>query len=348
MPKKIAKQCLLILLKALNKVPPSFKHKALKLLREIAAIVLTDKAFFELERRTRKLLKGSVIVGAGSNYKPKKKRVSWQPVRLPEGRSEETDIVICCAFLGREKQLDLAIAESQLSKRALVWILMGSDSGDESIILRLSDKYSNVFGALCGNFPVGAKWQACVDLANDLELDFELLCILGSDDIIAAKGFDYVVQRHEHNIKLREVSGFNSIPAIYCTNSWHIYNLCEGDFYYNSLFKCNYKLDATRQPLGAARFYAKSYLEEIDNFLFDCSLNKNLDNWGYENLVSRGKEVALFSDNEVPVMSIKIKLEMNSFGGILGSDNIETKEVVFHDRQKFFSNFEVDIKGFKL
>lgn len=345
---KIARQILLTILKTLNRTPLAFRHRVLLLLRSIAAIFLTDRVFFKLERYTRKIAKRELALGPGSNYTPKRKRLSWKTVHSPEAGSKKADIAVCCAFRGREKQLDLAIAESQFSDIAIVWILMGSDDRDAFIIKRLSTKYENVFGALCDNLPVGAKWQACVDLASDFGVDFELLCISGSDDLIAAKGFDYVFGRHQHNVSLQKYSGLNLIPAIYCTNIWHIYNVREGDFYYKSLLKVNYNIGVTSQPLGSARFYTRLYLEEINRFLFDCSLNKNLDNWGYENLISRGKEVAMFSDNDVPIVSIKVGSEMNNFETILNSENIEVREAVFRERSKFFTNFEVDVIGFRL
>ncbi len=54
---------------------------------------------------------------------------------------------------------------------------MGSGSGDMCQILRqLMDNHENVYGGICENEPVGAKWQACVDL-RFLVWTLILLCI---------------------------------------------------------------------------------------------------------------------------------------------------------------------------
>ncbi|MGC6511928.1 MAG: hypothetical protein ACON4J_04100 [Parvibaculales bacterium] len=333
----------------LDRFSPATKHKIMSFIRGAVATILPDRLYFELERQARLSLRRGRQSGVGIyTSQPKRKKTSYRILTRPKNKISKADIAVCCAFLGREKQLDLAIAESQFSKKSIVWFLMGSDAEDEAILERLSATYENVYGAVCDNFPVGAKWQSCVDFVNHLDFDYELLCITGSDDVIAAKGFDHVHDRYRHNLEFQKYSGLNTAPALFCTNGWYIYNKCQGSSYYHSLYKCHYNIEFMRQPLGAGRFYTRSYLKEIEGFLFDCSLNKNLDNWGYENLLMNGKEIALFSNLDVPVMSIKKKLEMNDFESILNSRNIAVSEIVFEGRKAFFSNFKVDVKGFEL
>ncbi len=170
--------------------------------------------------------------------------------------------------------LNLAIEESKFSKKNIIWVLMGSGSGDEQILRQLMDNHENVYGGICENEPVGAKWQACVDFAVSRGMDFDLLCITGSDDIIAACGLDYVHDRFLHNSEQAEFSASTSLPSLYCTSGWYIYNLCKRHFYHRALFKVNYNKEYMSQPLGAGRFYTKPYLVSINNFLFDCQLNK--------------------------------------------------------------------------
>ena len=45
------------------------------------------------------------------------------------------------------------------------------------------------------------------------KLDYDLLCISGSDDLIAAEGFDYVHGRYKHNLDYQKYSGLDKVPA---------------------------------------------------------------------------------------------------------------------------------------
>ena len=49
----------------------------------------------------------------------------------------------------------------------------------------LLDAWPNVFPVQATNNPLGAKWQSAVDFAA--HMDFDWLCITGSDDVIEAK-----------------------------------------------------------------------------------------------------------------------------------------------------------------
>jgi hypothetical protein len=333
----------------LDRLSPATRQKILYFTRRVIAIFLPDNLYLELERRAKVSLNRERRFGERLyRTEPKRKDIHYEPIVKPIPPLSKADIVVCCAFLGRERQLELAIHESQFSNKKIYWFLMGSDVEDEKIINRLSAAYGNIFGAVCNNKPIGAKWQACVNFLADVELDYDLLCISGSDDLIAAEGFDYVHGRYKHNLDYQKYSGLDKVPALYCTNGWYIYSKCPGSAYYGSVFKCHYNNEFISQPLGSGRFYTRGFLEKIKYFLFDCSLNKNLDNWGYENLLRSGSEAALFSLADVPIVSMKNELELNDFESIRKSQNVALFEIVFKERQEFFSKFKVDVKVFEI
>lgn len=333
----------------LDRLPPATRQKILYYARRVTAVFLPDHLYLELERRAKvSLNRGRRFGERLYRTEPKRKNIHYEPIVKLTPPLSKADIVVCCSFLGRERQLELAIRESQFSNIKIYWFLMGSEVEDEKIINRLSAAYGNIFGAVCSNNPIGAKWQACVNFLVDVELDYDLLCISGSDDLIAAEGYEYVHGRYKHNLDFQKYSGLDKVPALYCTNGWYIYNKYSGSAHYESIFKCHYNNKFISQPLGAGRFYTKGFLEQIKHFLFDCNLTKNLDNWGYENLLRSGSEAALFSLEDVPIVSIKNELELNDFESIRNSENVSLCEVVFKERQDFFSRFKVDIKGFRV
>jgi hypothetical protein len=105
------------------------------------------------------------------------------------------------------------------------------------------------------NNPLGAKWQAGVDYAR--QLDPSHVVITGSDDLLSIGFFEK-----------------------YCTNeamsfgmkSWFVW--CN-----NKLHHLDYKIE---QPLGGGRVYSRWHLKDMDYKLFDVNQTKWLDDYGWK------------------------------------------------------------------
>ena len=123
----------------LDRLPPATRQKILFFAQRVTSIILPDNLYLELERHAKvSLNRGRRFGERLYRREPKRRDIYYQPLVRPAPPLIKADVVVCCAFLGRERQLELAIRESQFSKKKIYWFLMGSEVEDEKIINRLS------------------------------------------------------------------------------------------------------------------------------------------------------------------------------------------------------------------
>ena len=328
--------------KFLNYLTPGLRMHILGRGRRIASRFLPSDLYLKLEKKARRAF-GSH--GSLSNYMyssaPKRRSAKYTAVRMPVKPLEELDVAIVCAFTGREETMRISIRESYRSQCNIAWFLMGSSDADKDIIERLSVDYKNIYGAICKNRPLGAKWQAAVDFARLLTYHPKSLCVLGSDDIIAAEGYNFVVRQIKLSQELVAIEHFTEPPVLYATADWNVLDADGSSRLYGSLFTCKYKSDKLPcQPIGSGRFYCALYLDDIDYFLFDGKLGRNLDNWGFEGAVLAERDFVSLSGDELPILSVKTGTEMNSFYNIVDADHIEAVELVFEQKDAYFQKFD--------
>ena len=222
------------------------------------------------------------------------------------------DILMVSAFTtDRVDILKDIIEESFNSQLNICWLIVGSTDEDLKFINSLKIKYPNrVSGLLEKNIPLGKKWQSVIFASESL--DYNLLGITGSDDLIFYKTYDNVFKRFKN---LNKNSYGSSNIGLYCFNDWYVLsknNLINAQYYNNSY-----------QPVGAGRFYSKQFLEHIKYELFDIEIDKLLDDKGFCQLSRNGYYYDLLNTNEDGgFVSIKQGSEINSYLAISNSDNI--------------------------
>ena len=179
---------------------------------------------------------------------------------LGANKKLNSDIVVCCAFLGRYDLLRLVIQEGLSTKKSRVcFCLAGSSESDKQYLLSLSGN-DRVIGVITRNEPVGKKWQMSINVARAL-VNYELIGITGSDDILTHVLLDNVLRKHRDNISKSSVREL--VPVLYATLEWMIFAIGDKQEYLPQLVHCNYRLQNAVQPIGGGRFYSKEFIEQV-------------------------------------------------------------------------------------
>lgn len=239
----------------------------------------------------------------------------------------ECELVICTAFHGRFEILETSIAESFNSKfcEKLRWVLCGSDSDDGLFIENAIRKYKKISGFLWANNPLGAKWDACVKMAGQLYKS-ELYCILGSDDILSFSLIDNIIEKHKIyqaaiNNSVNVSKSGTLIPAMYYTDDWCIVNKTQYDT--ATVLSCNRLQDNHYIPIGAGRFYTRSFLKQSNFHIFDVSRENCLDDYGYLKVRGMALKTERYSYSEGYLISVKGSWkQMNSIQAIVNAESI--------------------------
>lgn len=239
-------------------------------------------------------------------------------------------VVMCCAFRGRHRLLRHVVMES-LSGRygaEVRWMLVGSTPEDFLFIRSLGRTTGRVAGFIAQNRPLGAKWQSAVRYAGSY-FDAELLGITGSDDIVSHHLIDSIIEMRSADAALCGESGLRS-TALYGTQEWLV--LVSGDQFKEvpQVIKCNYSLQEGFEPLGAGRFYAKEFLQEVDYLIFDGHLNRCLDDRGYFSVRDRGRQTAYYAVADGALVSVKGNWEqLNDLSSLLEAPQVSCQEYSF-------------------
>jgi hypothetical protein len=230
---------------------------------------------------------------------------------------EKNEILMVTAFTSdRIDLLEDIILESFESNVQVSWLIVGSSQKDMQFIEKMTSKHPNkVSGFLEKNNPLGKKWQSLIFASEEVE--FDLLGITGSDDLIFKETYNQIIKRFK---SLNNNSKENDSIGLFCFNDWYVIGEKElfNAQYYNNSF----------QPVGAGRFFTKKFLKNIDYELFDVEINKLLDDKGYYQIERNGYYYDLLNTKEdCGFISIKLGSELNSYKNIKNSENILVTEV---------------------
>ena len=96
------------------------------------------------------------------------------------------------------------------------------------------------------------------------------------------------------------------------------------------IIKCSYKGKTALEPLGAGRFFSAEFLELANYTLFDESLNRLLDDFGYEEILRLGAGVEYYGIDEGVVFMVKGDWEqMNDWHAVTTADTVSSTEYSF-------------------
>jgi hypothetical protein len=241
----------------------------------------------------------------------------------------KADCVVACAFLGRYEVLDLMVTEatSMPDGYGTFVCLVGSSDEDGRFLEKLTAQNTQVVGFLTDNSPVGRKWQYAVNGARYL-IDFELLAIAGSDDIIPVGTLMGVIDRHRLCMSDESIAPYAT--SLYGTMEWLILSESNRDIISPQLVKCNYRLGSAIMPLGAGRFYSRQIIDYFNGDIFDVSKNRHLDDKGFYKVRDGGFGVEYFNVMQGAILSVKGNwAQMNSFDDILKTSGCEVTEYSF-------------------
>lgn len=142
--------------------------------------------------------------------------------------------------------------------------------------------YQNIFIEFENNKPLGNKWQAGVHQAR--QLNANPLIITGSDDILGPSFIENacrLVNEGNHFIGIRRWWQHKDGRAFYCQ-----YRAKHG------------------QPIGGARAYSSEMLKVINYRIFDTTVDKHLDDYGWDNARLSKLKCLVLEDPEEEGLSI--------------------------------------------
>jgi len=197
--------------------------------------------------------------------------------------------------------------ESLLNQTLVPKIVVVTSDQDEAIYFAETYGIESLYHK---NEPLGAKWQYGVRDANPL-------IILGSDDILAP---DYVEQVCR---KIKE--GFDFIG----TTAWYSY-----DEYRNRVYDTCYINKNQDFPIGSGRAYSSVLLNKMKFKLFDTSLGKKLDDFGYYSAIKQSAKTFIIRSPEI--LAVKGDwAQMNPMHKYLTSKNIQVQNADLDVLKKF-------------
>jgi len=240
----------------------------------------------------------------------------------------KADLVLCCAFKGRQELVRKIIHES-LSDPSLKisWMLTGSTPEDAAFIYALASSTGRVAGFICANRPLGRKWQSCVQRAHQY-YDAPLFGIVGSDDIVSHRLLGHIIRKHRKNYETKKLSQF--MPALYCSLEWLVCHIDPLAPLSPNIVRCNYEYSTTFQPLGAGRFYTREFLEDCGGIIFESDKNRLLDDRGYFEVCQRNGHIEYYTMEDGPLICVKGKwTQLNSFDALLDAPTVDLQEFTF-------------------
>lgn len=231
------------------------------------------------------------------------------------------------AFQGRHGILDLVVREllqvNQESRHTLGVVLACSNEADIQFASRLRAELLHVAVVMTPNNPLGLKWQRAVDCARIARPLY--LIITGSDDIISSS---FVTR----NIALMENDDLGTIDMA-APRTWLLLDaVALSDPQQSAFWQLSYKNSHHRLPLGAGRIYSRAFLDKVSWQIFDCDLDRLLDDQGYNLLRHHNGTLYTTTLDDGFVLSVKGPWQsMNATPAILsaGSIAVEAMEPEF-------------------
>lgn len=182
---------------------------------------------------------------------------------------------------------------------------------------------SDITIVLKANQPLGAKWQAGVEAARNINAD--PLIITGSDDILSV-GFIKLacvgMKEHYDFLGLRE---------------WYVKRPIEDKVYH---FRYG-----NFMPLGGGRVYSLPLLCKLNYNLFDTIKEKHLDDLGWIGTQERGTFISDdCAGSGLAILSIKGDWPtMNPFDKMLGHKNAKLIDTITPSKEFLKDNFNYEI-----
>lgn len=244
------------------------------------------------------------------------------------------EVVICCAFSGRYSILRTAILESFGGNKPadVMWVLVGTTPEDMLFIESMAITTGRIHGFQHENQPLGAKWQAGVDYAME-KIEFELLSIVGSDDIASHALIRHALYQHQNAVTYGqgELQEFRpQKTGLFYVDSWIVVSASKYSNVTPTIVSCRQKRGDYFIPLGAGRFYSAEFLKSVSGNIFDTSLSRLLDDKGYHQINESEFGSLCIALEEYPLISVKGEWAMlNSTKDIFLAENIATKEYTF-------------------
>jgi hypothetical protein len=241
----------------------------------------------------------------------------------------EFDCVTVIAFQGRHQALGVvveALCDERLGTKRHGVVLACDAETDLFFCQELHERYENFSYLVVENNPLGRKWQLAVECARSLNPRY--LAITGSDDLMTQS---YL----ENNMSIMDNSRLGTI-AMSGPRTWYVVS---NKKYLDSnqestvvVFKLSYKNTHHLMPLGAGRIYSRGFLEANDWKVFDCNLDRLLDDQGYESCVLQNETIYNTVISDGVIVSIKGAWgAMNPLSEILKANSIVTTELSFQE-----------------
>lgn len=230
------------------------------------------------------------------------------------------------AFQGRHAVLEIVVREllkvNERWDRRLGVVLAASDEADINFAARLRDELGDIGIVMTPNNPLGRKWQRAVDCARVADPDF--LFITGSDDVLSAS---FVIK----NVQLMERQELGTI-AMAAPRTWLLLDTTACSNEQDAVFwQISYKNSHHLMPLGAGRIYSKAFLDKVDGQIFDCALDRLLDDQGYNLVLAHSGVIYTTTLDDGFVLSVKGAWNsMNPTNVILEADSIAAGPVEAH------------------
>lgn len=163
------------------------------------------------------------------------------------------------------------------------WVVLVCSDMNEQHAYRSAFPEHHVKIVLTNNNPLGAKWQAGVDRAR--QLNPSAVIIQGSDDVLS-RGF---IMQVEQAIHLG-----NDFVGL---QNWWIWDN-------KTLYRFDY-MKGKDFPLGGGRFYSKNLLDKMDWKVFDTSRNSCLDDYGWHEAKKKGKVMIYRANSIFNILAVK-------------------------------------------
>lgn len=132
---------------------------------------------------------------------------------------------------------------------------------DNQEFIKYSEEFQSITVMTYPNIPLGAKWQAGVELA--VKMNADPLIITGSDDILSRTFVEYAC----------DAMKAMNLDFIGLRSYWVHYK--------SQAYLIEYK---PLMPIGGGRVYSRHCLRRVNNEVFNASLNRHLDDLGWKKL----------------------------------------------------------------
>jgi hypothetical protein len=318
LPRKIVKKSYHLLLPLFGIKTYRYAQSIIRILRPI-----------RIKVRVAKYKALDIIHNIKPNYSDK---YTWSK---PLEQIAHYDLVVVIAFSGRHAVLRAVISEifnvSPAQLKVGV-VLACTDDEDVEFSQLLQKKYPKLGYAQCKNNPLGNKWHIAVQCAKKLKPN--AIMITGSDDLVTT---DYLI----NNYKIL-TSDPLSVIGMVGPRVWYLLDSSKEE---PEIWKIAYKNEHHHMPLGAGRMYTASYLNKVNWKIFDRSLESQLDDKGYYEVLANDLSIYCPTLDDGSLVSIKGSwAAMNPMDLILSADSIMATKITEEEKTHLLNVLKKSLK----